>query len=119
MQRFVIYLESDDIGHCEVRELPHEEGEWVKADEALARIKELTTWIPCSEKLPRIETPVLIRFYNGTTRIGELRQEHPTWEETFRPYEYWDDPENDGQDWDWMDVTHWMKLPEIPHEPLT
>ena len=41
MQRFVIYLESDDIGHCEVRELPHEQGEWVKADEALARIESL------------------------------------------------------------------------------
>jgi hypothetical protein len=70
-------------------------------------------WVKCSEHLPKIETPVLI-VYKGQIRVGELREEHPTWEETFKAYSYWDDPEDDGQDWEWFDVTHWMALPELP-----
>ena len=71
------------------------------------------TWIKCPERLPKIETPVLI-VYRGQIRVGELREEHPTWEETFKAYSYWDDPEDDGKDWEWFDVTHWMPLPEFP-----
>ena len=41
MQRYTVYLESDDIGHYEIVEQPQPDGEWVRAEEALARIAEL------------------------------------------------------------------------------
>lgn len=61
--------------------------------------------------IPPSETPVLI-LYRGNWRLGELREERPTWEESFKPFRYWDDPYNDGQEWDWDDVTHWAHLPD-------
>lgn len=70
-------------------------------------------WIPVSERLPADETPVMI-LRNGELRIGELRWEKPTYEETFNPFQYWDDPNNDGQTWEWDEVTHWMPLPAAP-----
>ena len=72
-----------------------------------------TSWIACSERLPEEDEPVLI-ILNAQVRIGELRRENPSWEETWQSYQYWDDPENDGKDWDWESVTHWMPLPH-PH----
>lgn len=87
----------------------------VRLNEGLDRAEERENmeWIKCSEKLPQKETPVLI-VYAGTIRVGQLLTEYPTWEETFKAYKYWDDPEKDGQDWEWNDVTHWMPLPEPP-----
>ena len=41
MQPYTVYLESDDIGHYEIVEQPQPDGEWVRAEEALARIAEL------------------------------------------------------------------------------
>lgn len=70
-------------------------------------------WISTADELPDDETPVLI-VHNGAIAIGELRWEHPSYEETHPPFRYWDDPNNDGQDWDWCDVTHWMPLPSLP-----
>ena len=63
------------------------------------------------EALPEDETPVLLLFWNGKRRIGELRWESPGHEDTFQAYRYWDDPENDGQDWDWADIVGWRELP--------
>ena len=65
--------------------------------------------------LPDDKTPVLLLFYDGERRIGELLWERPTWEETFQAFQYWDAPENDGQEWDWADVIGWMPLPEAPN----
>ena len=59
------------------------------------------------------ETPVLI-LYNGTVQVGELRWGHPTFEDTFDAYRYWDNPDDDGQEWEWDDITHWMPLPQLP-----
>ena len=73
----------------------------------------MSAWIECVNKLPPIRTSVLIML-NGVMRIGEIRIEYPTWEETFRAYRYWDDPINDGQVWEWNDVTHCMPLPAPP-----
>ena len=50
----------------------------------------------------------------GKVRIGELRWETPTWEESFSAFRYWDDPEEEGQEWEWHDVTHWTPLPKPP-----
>lgn len=69
--------------------------------------------IATSEKLPPDETPVLI-LHRGEWRIGELRWEHPTWEDTYQAFQYWDNPHDDGQEWEWQDVTHWAELPDIP-----
>lgn len=72
-----------------------------------------TSWIVCSDKLPEEDEPVLI-VLDGGVRIGELRREHPSWDETWESYIYWDDPEDDGQGWDWESVSHWMPLPTPP-----
>ena len=70
-------------------------------------------WIKTENSLPPDETPVLI-ILNGEIRIGELRWDYPSWEETYEAYRYWDDPHDDGQDWQWDDVVYWAVMPEIP-----
>ena len=71
-------------------------------------------WIKCSERMPKAETPVLVML-NGEIRVAELRWDRPTYEETYKPFRYWDDPyDDDGQDWEVFDITHWMPLPEPP-----
>lgn len=72
----------------------------------------MTDWITTESRLPDDETPVLI-IRNGVHAIGELRWEHPGFEDTFKAFRYWDDPVNDGQDWEWHSVTHWMPLPDF------
>lgn len=72
-------------------------------------------WIKCSEKMPPDETAVLVNL-NGELRIGELRWEHPTHEESYQSFRYWDCPYNDGQSWEVFDITHWMPLPSPPAE---
>jgi hypothetical protein len=72
-------------------------------------------WISTMDQLPPDETPVII-LLDGMPTIGELRWETPGYEETYKAFRYWDSPENDGQDWDWLSVTHWMHLPENPSE---
>lgn len=73
------------------------------------------SWVPVDERLPADETPVLI-LRNGERRIAELRWERPTFEETFKAFRYWDDPNDDGQCWEWPEITHWRPLPELPGE---
>lgn len=70
-------------------------------------------WIAVTERLPKDETPVLI-LWNGLIRIGERRWEEPTHEDTYERFWYWDDPEDDGQCWENMDVTYWSPLPTPP-----
>lgn len=70
-------------------------------------------WKKTVNELPPDETPVLI-ILNGEIRIGELRWETPGWEETYEAFRYWDDPNDDGQIWEWHDVTHWMEIPDLP-----
>lgn len=72
-------------------------------------------WIDRQTKLPPIDTPVLI-VLDGNVRMGELRRETPSWEDTWPAYEYWDDPTNDGMDWDWESITHWMPIPPLPNK---
>lgn len=73
----------------------------------------MSAWKRSEDELPREETPVLI-FRDGEICPGELRWETTSYEETYVPFRYWDDPTNDGRDWDWYSVTHWMSLPEMP-----
>jgi len=78
-----------------------------------AQAAEPVAWISVEDRLPADETPVLAVVF-GKPRIAELRWEKPGWEDTFTAHQYWDDPEDDGQDWQWSDVTHWMQLPAAP-----
>ena len=74
--------------------------------------KQFGDWIKCTERLPKAGVPVLILF-NGEVRIGEICWEYPSHEETYEAFRYWDCPYNDGQDWEVLDITHWMPLPKI------
>lgn len=74
-------------------------------------------WISVTVELPKEETPVLV-LLNGKPRVGERRWEMPSYEDTFKAYWYWDDPEDDGQCWEVPDITHWMPIPPAPVEPV-
>ncbi|WP_261118954.1 DUF551 domain-containing protein [Serratia ficaria] len=73
----------------------------------------MSEWIKCSERMPEPETPVLI-MNNGVIRIGEVRWDSPSHEESYQAFKYWDDPNDDGQPWEVFDITHWMPLPKPP-----
>lgn len=70
-------------------------------------------WVAVSERLPEDETPVLI-VHKGKLRIGEIRWEYPGCEDNYEAFRYWDSPDDDGQEWEWNNVTHWMPLPKLP-----
>jgi len=71
------------------------------------------SWTKTADALPTEETPVLI-LHCGKPRIGQRVWDHPGYEDTYKAYWYWDDPEDDGQGWDNCDITHWMPLPAAP-----
>jgi len=73
-------------------------------------------WISPNDRLPKQETPVLV-IVSGHINILELRWEDPGYEDTYNRFQYWDDPNNDGQDFEWDSVTDWQPLPEPP-KPL-
>lgn len=70
-------------------------------------------WTRTDDSLPPDETPVLI-VHRGKVRIGELRWEHPGYEDSYTSFHYWDDPIADGECWEFLDVTHWAPLPALP-----
>jgi hypothetical protein len=67
---------------------------------------------------PFTDEPVLA-LVKGVFRIAALYWEHPNPEDTYRSFRYWDDAYNEGQDWQWDDVTHWDPLPEIKRLAVT
>ena len=71
---------------------------------------EPVAWVSTVDRLPPDKT-VVLAVVNGKIRLVERRWEYPTYEETFKAFWYWDDPNNDGQDWGIADVTHWMPIP--------
>lgn len=71
------------------------------------------TWTPVKERLPADETHVLV-LIKGEPRIGAVFWECPGHEDTHPPFQYWDDPYDCGQAWDWGDVTHWAEIPKVP-----
>ena len=70
-------------------------------------------WISTNDELPPDETPVQV-FVKNRQDIGAIFWEKPGFEDTHPPFRYWDNPEHDGQDWEWSDVTHWHYLEEDP-----
>lgn len=75
----------------------------------------LGAWMRCELCLPDDETPVLICFADGDIRIGELRWEKPGYEDTFHAFRYWDNPHDDGQQWEHKDIVYWAPLPDAPN----
>ncbi|MFZ2172359.1 MAG: DUF551 domain-containing protein [Methylococcaceae bacterium] len=69
-------------------------------------------WINVEDKTPDPETPVLI-IYKGEVRIGELVWERASFEDTYDDFLFWDCPYNDGQIWEYADVTHWQPIPAL------
>lgn len=72
-------------------------------------------WIATADRMPPDETPVLI-VLKGKVRIGELRWDHPGHEDSYTSYRYWDDPNDDGQEWEFADITHWAPMLPPPAE---
>lgn len=70
-------------------------------------------WISINDDLPPEETPVLI-IRKGVVRIGERRWDHPSFGDSYKAFWYWDDPNDDGQDWENDEITHWRTLPSVP-----
>jgi hypothetical protein len=96
------YMEPADIVH------------WCKDAYEAGKRDAVPEWIPCISKLPLDKTPVLI-IRNGEVRVGERRWEYPSFEDSYKAFWYWDDPNDDGQQWEYNnDVTHWMPLPAAP-----
>ena len=73
-------------------------------------------WISVKEKLPEHDTPVLAVVEGIDNPIVlELRQEicNPYVDGYFANFSYWDNPDNDGQDYEDR-VVCWMELPPMP-----
>ena len=70
-------------------------------------------WVSVADYLPPDETPVLV-LRCGAVRIGELRWDHPGHEDSYRSFRYWDDPNDDGQGWEFDEITHWAPIPQPP-----
>lgn len=71
------------------------------ANKEIDRLRSVSSWIPCSEKLPRVDRKVLI--YDKTVEApyeGCLMRDG-----LWTDYDFYISPEN---------VTHWMHLPEPP-----
>jgi hypothetical protein len=82
-------------------------------NESTWNLRDASQWIPVSDRLPPDETSVVI-FKDGDIMIGELRWDVPHFEDNYSAFRYWDNPNDDGQDWEWDSVTHWMPLPGVP-----
>lgn len=81
-----------------------------------AVLKPKRGWRLCSDgELPE-EGELCLVVVKGLVRIAARYWDEPCHEDTYAAYLYWDDPENDGQDWQPEDVTHWMPAPwgELP-----
>lgn len=70
-------------------------------------------WILATDRLPPEETPVLV-LRCDQVRVGAIFWDYPSYEDTYKAYRYWDDPYDDGQMWEFDEVTHWMPLPDTP-----
>jgi hypothetical protein len=72
-------------------------------------------WINVEDNLPALGVPVLTIF-RGSPLVLELCEGHPSYEETFKPFKYWNEPSSEILEPDWYEVTHWMPLPELPED---
>lgn len=72
-------------------------------------------WVRTDDELPPDGTSVLVRHREKKHPvIAELCWDRPGFEDSYKAYRYWDSPDDDGQEWEWHDITHWTVLPELP-----
>lgn len=64
-------------------------------------------WHSVEEELPAVGEVVIIEFESGKHRLATLLWDHPGFEDTYSSYQYFDDPENDGQAWDMECIKYW------------
>lgn len=82
------------------------------------RYKHSNDWVDTQEALPPLNTPVLVAVHGYYfPLILERRWEQPTFEETFDPFWYWDDPLDDGKEFG-DNVYAWKELSELPYTPI-
>jgi hypothetical protein len=75
-----------------------------------------SAWIFTANKTPEPETPVLACVHGMDSPVVlEMRWEScdPFQEGYFKDFLYWDDPSNDGQDYEDR-VFAWMTIPDMP-----
>jgi hypothetical protein len=73
----------------------------------------MLNWVSVDERLPDPGDVVLV-LLNGDPRVGTRVWDHPGYEDTYDPFLYWDDPYDDGQDWECFEITHWAEIGELP-----
>lgn len=76
---------------------------------------EVSGWISVHDKLPDEGTPVVV-LRLGKYWVGERLWDRPSYEDSYKEYWYWDDPNSPGQCWEIDEITHWMApmLPKLP-----
>lgn len=67
-------------------------------------------WHDASHELPPEGALVLIEFTNGRLRLASIFEDVPSWEDTYQAYFYFDDPEDEGQDWQMDDIARWKYI---------
>lgn len=67
---------------------------------------------PLKGDLPQYNETVLL-VVKGEPRIGKLRRETGSFEDSYASYDYWMDIA-EREDWEWEDVTAWAELPLLP-----
>ena len=73
-------------------------------------------WVKVEDRMPEAETPVLAVVHGIDHPIVlELRWDrcNPMLESFYKDFTYWDDPNNDGQDFEDR-IVAWQQLPEMP-----
>lgn len=66
-------------------------------------------WIPVDKSLPE-QYERVICLWKGEPIVLELREETPSYEETFKPFLYWMEPYNEITMPEWDEVTHWQRV---------
>ena len=81
---------------------PHDRQAYTLAVKAL----EAQKWIPVTERLPEKDEKVLVRCDNDYIGVWSYTDDmgNPVWEDSYGYYQ------------DFVDVTHWIPLPEPPKE---
>jgi hypothetical protein len=73
------------------------------------------SWKHPHREPPPENTIVLLRVRANNineVRTAVRRIEHPSFEDTFQAYSYWDDPYNEGQSWEMEDLLEWTEIPQ-------
>lgn len=98
---------------CEECKEEHEQLlEWL---EDYKQLKEATRWIPCSERLPETIEEGLGVLYSDCTLVKSGDWIGMAYYLTDSEKSWWEfaDAQN-KQKIDWVEITHWMPLPEPP-----